>query len=475
MSGNLKKDTVSGVVWSAIERFSVQGVQFVIMLVMANLLDPSDYGMVGMLMVFLAISQVLIDSGFSSALIRKQNRTNVDNSTVFYFNTIVSIILYIVLWICSPLIADFYELPLLCELMRVLGLTVIINSIVVVPRVILTSKIDFKTQTKASLYSVVLSGVVGILMAFNGYRVWSIVWQQITYSILYCTLLLTFSKWRPALVYSWESFRELFGFGSKLLVSSMLDTVWRNIYPIVVGKVFSANILGHYSRAQHFSEMPSSNVTMILQRVTYPILCRIQDDEERLEIIYRKFIRVSVFVVFPMMLGLSACAKPLIGVFLNESWSYCATLLMIICFSMMWYPMQAINLNLLQVKGRSDLFLRLEIIKKIMGIIILCISVPLGIEAMCYAGIISSLISLVINTYYTGKLINCGFFVQIKDIAHILLTSLLMWGGLMLINRYIDNDWLCLIIDVIVGAMFYIGISFGLRFKEINELQDLLK
>lgn len=475
MKEGLKKETVSGVIWSAVERFSVQGIQFVIMLVMANLLDPSDYGLVGMLTVFLAISYVLIDSGFTSALVRKQNRTQLDNSTVFYFNIVVSIVLYVLLWLSSPLIAEFYESPILCELMRVIGLTIVINSLVVVPRAILTSKIDFKTQTKASLYSMISSGILGIWMAYSGYGVWSLVWQQVANSIVSSVVLLVIAKWKPTFEYSWRSFRELFGFGSKLLASSMLDTTWRNIYPVVVGKVFCADILGLYTRAQHFSEFPSSNVTMILQRVTYPVLCRIQEDEERLRILYRKFIRVSAFVVFPLMMGLSACASPLINVILNESWSYCATLLMIICFSMMWYPVHAINLNLLQVKGRSDLFLTLEIIKKIMGVIILCVSVPWGIEAMCYAGIISSLISLAINTYYTGLLINCGFWIQMKDIAHILLTSLLMWGGIVLINGYIDSDIVRLIIDIVFGVIFYVGISYGLKYKEIEELRDLIR
>ncbi|MDO4462359.1 MAG: lipopolysaccharide biosynthesis protein, partial [Bacteroidia bacterium] len=454
---------------------SVQGTQFIIMLVMANLLAPSDYGLVGMLTVFLAISYVLVDSGFTSALVRKQNRTQLDNSTVFYFNIVVSLVLYGLLWASSPLVAEFYESPILCELMRVIGITIIINSLIVVPRAILTSKLDFKTQTKASLLSITCSGVLGIWMAYSGYGVWALVWQQVANAIISCVVLFVIVKWRPTFEYSWRSFRDLFGFGSKLLASSMLDTIWRNIYPVVVGKIFSADILGQYSRAQHFSEFPSSNITTILQRVTYPVLCRIQDDDDRLRIIYRRFIRVSAFIVFPLMMCLSACAKPLIKVILNESWAFCATLLMIICFSMMWYPIHAINLNLLQVKGRSDLFLRLEIIKKLFAVIVLCVSVPLGIEIMCYTSIFTSILTLIINTYYTGRLIDCGFFIQIKDIAHILITALFMWGLLILINLFIGNDILRLIVDVTVGLFFYIGASLLFKFKEINELMDLVK
>ena len=475
MADSLKRDTVRGVVWSAVERFSVQGVQFFVMLVMARLLLPADYGLLGMLTIFITVSYVFIDAGFTSALIRKQNRTQLDNSTVFYFNVVLSLLLYILLWVASPFIADFYDQPLLSDLMRVVGLSLVINSFVLVPRAILTADTDFKTQTKASLIGAILSGSLGIFLAYRGCGVWSLVWQQIANAIISSVIIWILCRWRPTLEYSWQSFKELFGFGSKLLLSSLLDKTWSGIYPLVVGKVYSAEILGYYSRAHHFSEFPSSNVTAILQRVTYPILCRIQDDPERLPLIYRRFIRTSVFVIFPLMLGLSACSAPMINILIGEKWAYCSVLLTIICFSMMWYPMQSINLNLLQVKGRSDLFLRLEIIKKIMGVIVLCISVPLGIEAMCYAGIVSSLISLIINTYYTGKLIDCGFLVQMKDIAHILLLSLVVWGLLLGLFCFIDSDIVKLCVGIPLGMLLYVGVSLVLKFPELDELLDIVK
>ena len=361
MPDSLKQKAAKGVLWSTIERFSVQGVQFLIMIVMARLLTPHDYGIIGMLAIFIAVAQSLIDSGFSQALIRKQNRTETDNNTVFYFNIVVSGLLYFILYISAPFVADFYNTPQLCPVMRVVCISIIFNSLAVVQRALLTIKIDFKTQAKAALTAAVTSGVVGITMAYHGFGVWSLVTQQLLNLGINTSLLWLLSKWRPRLIYSWQSFHELFAFGSKLLASGLLDTIYRNIYPIVIGKLFSASNLGHYTRAHQFSEFPSSNLTGIIQRVTYPVLCEIQNDDARLAGIYRKFLKLSAFIIFPLMIGLSSVSRPFISIMLGQQWEFCGQLLQIICFSMMWYPIHAINLNLLQVKGRSDLFLRLEI------------------------------------------------------------------------------------------------------------------
>lgn len=475
MTNSLKQKATKGILWSAIERFSVQGVQFVIMIIMANLLTPDDYGLIGMLSIFLAVAQTLIDSGFSQALIRQQDRTEVDNSTVFYFNIVVSGLLYLILYLSAPWVADFYNKPELCSIMRVVCLSIFINSFAIVQRAILTINIDFKSQAKVSLISTIASGVLGVTLAYTGFGVWALVWQSLFYSVLSTVLLWFFSKWRPIKAYSWASFHKLFGFGSKLLASGILDTVYRNIYPIVIGKVFSAGDLGHYTRAQHFSEFPSSNVTTILQRVTYPILCNIQDDNERLRSVYRRFLKLSAFVVFPLMTGLAAVAHPFILLIIGEKWAFCATLLQIICFNMMWYPIHAINLNLLQVKGRSDLFLRLEIIKKIVGVTIICVTVPLGLVAMCYGGIVGSIIALVINTYYTGKLIHVGFFVQVRDLFPTLCLSISMFILVLYSIQWIHNLIAQLIVGISVGIISYVGCSYLFKFKELEEVFSLLK
>lgn len=471
----LKQKVAKGILWSSVERFSVQGVQFLIMIVMARLLTPKDYGLIGMLSIFLAISQSLIDSGFSQALIRKQDRTEIDNSTVFYFNIAVGCLLYLLFFLIAPFVADFYKSPELSLVMRVVCLGVVINSLAVVQRALLTVKVDFKTQATAALSAAVMSGIIGITLAYSGYGVWALVWQQLINLTLNTLLLWHFSHWKPVWGYSRQSFRSMFSFGSKLLVSGLLDTTYNNIYPIVIGKVFSAGALGNFTRAQQFSSFPSSNVTGILQRVTYPILCGIQENDERLSVVYRKFLKLSAFVVFPFMLGLSAVSFPFITIVIGDKWTYCAEILQIICFSMMWYPVHAINLNLLQVKGRSDLFLRLEVIKKILGITMLCVTIPLGLKAMCFGMIIISVIALVINTYYTGKLIKVGFITQMHDLIPTLLISLGMFVVIFLFLKLVSDVYLQLFGGISIGIIFYLFITWLLQFSELKELISLAR
>ncbi|MDE6340273.1 MAG: lipopolysaccharide biosynthesis protein, partial [Muribaculaceae bacterium] len=320
MAESLKNKTVKGTVWSTIERFSVQGIQFVVMIIMARILTPADYGLVGMLAIFIAISQSLIDSGFSQALIRKQDRTEVDNSTVFYFNIGVGILLYFLLFFSAPFIALFYNEPQLIPITRVIGLSLVFNSFTVVQRAILTINLDFKTQAKASFIGAILSGAVGIYMAYTGFGVWSIVWQQITNLFIVTILLWILSQWKPIFAYSWESFMELFGFGSKLLISGLLETIFRNLYLIVIGKFFKVSDLGYYTRAHQFTDFASSNITGVFQRVTYPVLCTIQDDDASLSDVYRKLLKTSAFIVFPLMMGLAAVAEPMLISFLTEKW-----------------------------------------------------------------------------------------------------------------------------------------------------------
>lgn len=476
MTESLKQQTIKGVTWSSIERFSVQGIQFLIMIIMARLLSPNDYGLIGMLTVFISIAQSLIDSGFSQALIRKQNRTETDNSTVFYFNIGVGICIYLLFYLIAPLISQFYNTPELTAIMRVISLGIIFNSLAVVQRALLTIQINFKTQAKASLIAAIASGIIGITMAYKGFGVWSIVMLQLVNLSLNTILLWSFTGWHPTSKFSKDSFCELFAFGSKLLASGILDTLYRNIYLIAIGKLFTASRLGYYTRAQQFSDFPSSNLTGVLQRVTYPILCKIQDDTERLAQAYRKFLRISAFLIFPLMVGLSAVSEPFILLLLKEQWHFAAVILQIISFASMWYPIHAINLNLLQVKGRSDLFLRLEIIKKILGITILCVTVPIGLIAMCYGQIVSSLIALVINTYYTGKLINVGFIRQMKDLTPTLVLVVTMWIIIHFgILPFCSNNIIKLITGIIIGIIYYLGAAWMFKFPELKELLSILK
>ena len=472
---SLKHKTLRGTVWSTIERFSVQGISFIVMILMARVLTPDDYGLVGMLAVFIAISQSLVDSGFSQALIRKQDRTEVDNSTVFFFNIAVGILLYLILFFSAPLIARFYDQPILIPLTRVIGLSVFLNSLVVVQRALLTVEIDFKTQAKASLTAAIVSGVIGITMTYTGFGVWSIVGYQLSNLAINVIMLWLLSKWRPIKAFSKQSFRKLFGFGSKLALSGIIDTVYRNIYLLVIGKVFKTSDLGFYTRAQQFADFPSSNVSGIIQRVTFPVLCTIQNDDDRLRDVYRRFLRLSAFIVFPLMIGLAAVAKPLIILALKEQWAFSATLLSIICIAMMWYPIHAINLNLLQVKGRSDLFLKLEIIKKIIGVVILCAAVPFGLIAMCWGSVISSIVCLAINTHYTGLLIQVGFLTQMKDLIPTLFYSFSMGALVWFIVSILPSLWLQLTLGIAAGALYFLAITKLTHSADLREALSFIK
>lgn len=474
MAETLKNKTLKGILWSGVERFSVHGVHFLVTLVIARILDPSDFGLVGMLAIFIAVAQSLIDSGFSQALIRKQNRTDLDNCTVFYFNIIVSVCLYLILYAIAPLVASFYEEPQLVNLMRVLCFVVVINSLAVVQRAVYTASLDFKTQAKASLIAAVVSGGVGIYLAIRGYGVWTLVWQQLLNAVINTFLLWFFSSWYPRFVYSWDSFRELFSFGSKLLASGLIDTVYRNMYTLVIGKIFSAVNLGQYTQANHFVNLPSSNITSILQRVTYPVLCTLQDENEKLRQNYRQLIRLSAFVIFPMMCILAGVSYPLVVFLIGEKWHFAATMIIPLSLSSMWYPVHAINLNLLQVKGRSDLFLRLEIIKKIIGVIVLVLSIPFGLLFMCWSSILTSILCLFINTYYTGKLINVGFTVQMKDLSGTLIVSLLVFLISYSVSSVINNSFWAFSFATLLGALFFVTMAYILHFEELSTAKFII-
>lgn len=471
---SLKEKTVKGVVWSSVDRFFSQGIQFIFSILIARLLLPSDYGTVAMLNIFLAISQTFIDSGFGTALIRKIDRTEEDFSTVFYFNIAVALVFYGVLWLTAPYIADFYEIPLLKDITRVVALTLVFGSFSGIQSARLSIAIDFRSRAIISITVTLVTGALGLWMAYSGYGVWALVMQSVVSSLLRTILLWAFVRWMPKLVFSWKSFKELFSFGSKLLASGLLDTAYNNIYTLVIGKVFSSSALGVYSRADSLAQYPSSNITSVLQGVTFPVLSSIQNEPERLTSAYKKFIRLSAFVVFPLMIGLSAVADPLIRLVLTDKWEGAIYLLQIICFSMMWYPVHAINLNLLQVEGRSDYFLKLEIIKKIQGVIVLCITIPLGLVTMCYGRVVSSVLCLVYNTYYTKKLIDYGFASQMKDLLPILAHSLVMGVIVWMIVLFLPSLWLQLVVGVIAGAAYYLVGAYIMRFDELNELLSLL-
>lgn len=425
---NLKSKTKQGLAWNLVERFATEGVQFIFGIFLARLLSPDDYGLIAMPLVFLAIAQCFIDSGFSTALIRKPDIKQEDYSTAFYFNVGVGVICYAILFFTSPLIAKFYNQPILSELLKFTALATLFNPLCAVQQAILTRNMDFKAQALISLIGAVISSVVGLVMAFSGFGVWSLVCQQVGGYVIRTLLFWVIVKWRPAKQWSNVSFQYLWGFGSKVLAQGIISNIYDNIYPIVIGKYYSANDLGNYTRARQFSKIPSADVTGVLYRVVLPVFSSIQDDEERLASVFSRMIKLSAFCIFPIMLGLAAIADPLIRVLLTDKWEGCIILLIIMCFNLMWYPIHAINLTILTAKGRSDLTLKLEIIKKVIGVIVLVLTVSHGIIWMVIAGVPATLLGLIVNTYYTKKIINKGLMSQLKDLTPLLICSFIMWA-----------------------------------------------
>lgn len=472
---SLKEKTIKGVIWSSIDRFSAQGIKFIFSILIARLLVPEDYGVIAMLNIFLAVSQTFIDSGFGSALIRKIDRTEVDFSTVFYFNIVVAVSFYLILFFSAPAIANFYNTPLLEPITKIAALNLIINSFSGIHNAKLSIVIDFKSRAKISIVTTLITGIFTLWMAYAGFGVWALVVQTLASSVIRTVLLWAIVKWYPKFVFSWNSFKELFSFGSKLLASGLLDTLYNNLYTLVIGKVFSSSTLGVYSKANSLAEFPSSNVTTVLQSVTFPVLSTIQNEEARLAEAYKRFLKLSAFVVFPMMVGLSAVADPFIRLVLTDKWESAIYILQIVCFAMMWYPIHAINLNILQVKGHSDYFLKLEIIKKIQGVIILCITIPMGIVAMCYGKVIGGVVALFWNTYYTKKLIGYGFMDQVKDLLPVFMHSMLMWVIVRAIVCFIPILWLKLVVGILTGMTYYIGGAYIMKLPEMNELLAILR
>ena len=474
MAGSLKHKAIHGVGWSFIDNIASSGITFLVGLVLARLLPPKEYGIMAMIAVFIAVSNSIIDSGFSNALIRKTRIERVDYNTVFYFNLTVSILIYTLLYLAAPAISVFFKESVLVEIIRILGLVLIINAFSVIPRTQFVRDVNFKTQTKVSLISSISSGVFGIGMALGGMGVWSLVGQQLSRQFLNTLFLWIYSKWYPVWEFSRKSFKELFEFGSKLLLSGLLDTIYKNIYYIIIGRFYTSAQLGQYTRADQFNMIFSSNLTSVVQRVSYPVLSSIQEEPERLREAYQKVIKITMLITFACMLGLAAVAKPLILILIGEKWLPAVYFLQIICFSGMLYPLHAINLNILQVKGRSDLFLKLEIIKKIIAVGPIVVGVVYGIEYMLWGGVLTSFIAYFLNSYYSANLMNYPTSEQIKDILPTFLTSFLVAAFMWSVSFWNISVYALLPIQLLAGISLTLLIYEKLHLDEYLELKQLV-
>lgn len=472
---SLKKRTIKGVGWSAADAFLGQGVTFLVGLILARLLSPDEYGLIGICLIFTVVLNGIVESGFSNALIRKKEVTDDDYNTMFMTNMASSIVLYILLFWSAPLISDFFHRQELTALVRVTGLVLFANALSITQVTILTKKIDFKTKTKASLTSAVLSGVIGIAMAFTGYGVWALVAQQVARQLLYTVCLWMLNRWYPKFKFSVDSFRYMWGFGWKLLVSGLLNNIWNQLYQVVVGKFYSPATLGQYTRSNEYANIFSSNITSIIQRVSYPVLSEIQDDKHRMVEGYRKVIKMTMFVTAVCMISLGAVAEPMIYCLIGPKWHEAATFLPLICISMSLYPLHAINLNMLQVQGRSDIFLYLEIIKKVIAIAPISIGIFVGIYWMLVASIVVGFVAFFLNSYYTGKSLGYSSWRQLKDVAPSYGVAFAIALAVYFLKYLPLSYWVILPIQIVVGAIVGIVVSEFVHLEEYNEIKKMLK
>lgn len=472
---SLKQKTVSGLSWSFIDTFAGQGLTFIVGILLARILTPREFGLIGMITVFIAVSESFINSGFSSALIRKKDCTQTDFSTVFYFNLAAGLLFFLVLFFTAPFIAGFFDEPQLKSIVQVLGIVLIIDSLTLIQRTILTKRIDFKLQARISVIASLGSGIIAIAMAYKGFGVWSLVAQRIAKQGLNSIFLWLWNRWKPMLVFSMQSFRELFGFGSKLLVSGLIDTLYRNIYYLVIGKYFSAQELGYYTRADEFQRIPSQNLNSIIGRVSYPVLASIQDDKPRLKNNYRKLIRSTMFITFVLMLGMAATAEPMIITLIGEKWRPSIIYLQMLSFVGMMYPLHALNLNMLQVSGRSDLFLKLEVIKKILAVPIIVIGVIWGIKVMIAGMMVNTLVAYYLNSYWSGRFIGYSFKQQVLDILPSFGLALMMALFVYLLGLFLPFSYLwVLIIQIIAGALFILLFCELTRFRDYIFVKEIV-
>ena len=472
---SLKDKTVKGTFWSGIDNVAQMGVSFVVSIVLARLLSPDDYGLLGLIAVFTAVCTALINGGFSSALIRKKEASEDDYSTAFIVNLGLSILLYAVIFLCAPAIANFFGRQELVSLTRVSSLGMIIGALAIVQQTRLTKRIDFKTQTKVTLIASILSGIVGIVMAFLGFGVWSLVAQQLSSQTLRTVLLWIFNKWAPRLRFSSNSFHDLFGFGWKMMLSGVLDTVWKELYQVVVGKFYSPATLGQYTRAKQFSQLFSSNLTSVIQRVTYPVLSNIQDEKERMISAYRRIIKVTMFITAICMFFLGAISEPLLYCLIGPKWHEAATYLPLICISGSLYPLQAINLNMLQVQGRSDLFLGLEIVKKIIGLVPLGVCIKYGVMPMLYVNLITAVICYFLNSYFPGKLLGYTSWMQIKDIAPSYGLATLVALSVYFLKYLPLSNWIILPMQIVVGGSLFLVVCERTQMEEYKEAKGMIQ
>lgn len=469
------RKVLSNLFWRFSERTAAQGVSFIVSIVLARLLTPEDYGLIGLITVFISIATIFVSSGFGNALIQKENTTQTDFSSVFYFGILMGIIMYIILFFTAPFIADFYNEPLLILVIRVLSLSLIIAGINSVQQAYVSKTMQFKRFFYSTIIGTVISAIIGIYMAYKGFGVWALIAQNLSNQIIDTCVLWFTVKWRPTFEFSFSEMKKMFDYGWKLLFSSLLDTVYNNLYSLVIGKFYSAKDLGYYNRGRNIPNMVITNINGSIQSVIFPALSNCQGDKVRLKAMVRRSIMTSTYLIMPAMIGLAAVAEPLTILLLTEKWLPSVPFMQFSCFILAFWPIHTANLQAINAVGRSDIFLKLEIIKKIIGFTIMVVSIPFGLYVMMIGNCFSAVVSSILNASPNRKLLNYGYREQIKDILPALLLSLFM-GGVVLLWTFTDlSNILILICQVVTGVIVYFIGSKLLKLESYTYIINMIK
>jgi teichuronic acid exporter len=476
---SLKKQALSGVFWSSLQLFGTQGIGLVVSIILARLLLPAEFGLIAMLGVFMGLAVTLINSGMTSSLIRTEHLDEEDYSTVFFFNLVVSCILYGLITLLAPFIASFYNQPVLTSVVRVYSIIFVINAFSAIQITRLNKSMNFKTQLKVSIPSLLVGCIVGVTMAYMGYGVWSLVWSAIIQSLASTVQLWYYSNWKPLWVFNMEKFKFHFHYGMKLMFSGILDILFTNAYTIIIGKFYLPAQVGFYNRAENLQMFPVGAINSIIGKVTFPLFATIQNDEERLKMVYKKIMQMVLFLVTPTLILMAVVAEPLFRLLFTEKWMPAVPYFQILCFNGILYPIHSYNLQILIVKGRSDLFLKLEIVKKILTVVIILISFQFGIYGLLYGSVIGSVLCFFINTHYSGKFLNYTAWQQTKDILPIIFVSIGV-GGLILVSdlvleSYYFVDFCRLISGSVLGVLLYILAAYIFKLSSLFELITIAK
>lgn len=472
---SIKKTLISSVLWNAVEKIIVKGSAFVVGIVLARILSPSDYGLISMLSVFILISNLFIESGFAKALIQNKKCEDIDYSTAFVTNILISLLIYILLYVAAPYISLFYNEPILIPLTRILSLNFILGAFNIVHRAKLMASMDFKSLAIINFWGTFLGGIIGILLAYMDYGVWALVFQNISSTIIMVFLFPLFSKWKISFAFKKKCFDRLFKFGSKLLITGVIATIVNNITTIFIGRYYKSNALGYYTRATQYSELPAWTINDVLNTVTFPVLSGLQDDKEKLVAIYKKSLFFTVLLTFPFMTLFALLAKPIVIIVLTEKWLPCVPLLQVLCLARMFTPLSAINLNILNAVGRSDLYMKIDFSKTPIVLTILFITIPLGINAIVWGNLIATIIAFFINGYLPGKLFGYGAIQEIKDWKYIFLSIVIMTVCVYLTQILFSNIYLQLFIGLIIGIVTYLASCIIFKQYEIKEIANILR